>query len=54
MKAFGKVLGLFFLGLLLLVVALGFALTHLFDPNDYKDEIRQIGSPATRPTWSWT
>jgi AsmA protein len=23
-------------------VALGFALTHLFDPNDYKDEIRQI------------
>ncbi len=42
MKAFGKVLGLFFLGLLLLVVALGFALTHLFDPNDYKDEIRQI------------
>ncbi len=23
-------------------MALGFALTHLFDPNDYKDEIRQI------------
>lgn len=42
MKAFGKILGLFFLGLLLIVVALGFALTHLFDPNDYKDEIRQI------------
>ncbi|MBU3059226.1 AsmA family protein [Pseudomonas indica] len=42
MKAFGKILGLFFLGLLLTVVALGFALTHLFDPNDYKDEIRQI------------
>ncbi|MGV8268044.1 AsmA family protein, partial [Pseudomonas aeruginosa] len=42
MKAFGKVLGLFFLGLLLFVVALGFALTHLFVPNDYQDEIRQI------------
>ena len=23
-------------------MALGFALTHLFDPNDYKDEIRQL------------
>ncbi|SFW46269.1 AsmA protein [Pseudomonas sp. NFACC19-2] len=42
MKALGKILGLFFLGLLLIVVALLFALTHLFDPNDYKDEIRQI------------
>ena len=42
MKAFGKILGLIFLGLLLLVVALGFALTQLFDPNDYKDEIRQL------------
>ena len=42
MKAFGKLLGLLFLGLLLLVVALGFALTHLFDPNDYKDEIRAL------------
>ncbi|CAI8914388.1 MULTISPECIES: AsmA family protein [Pseudomonas] len=42
MKAFGKILGLVLLGLLLIVVALGFALTHLFDPNDYKDEIRQI------------
>ncbi|MNM79369.1 putative assembly protein [compost metagenome] len=30
------------LGLLLIIVALGFALTHLFDPNDYKDEIRQL------------
>jgi AsmA protein len=27
---------------LLIIVAAGFALTHLFDPNDYKDEIRQI------------
>ncbi|MDG9926552.1 MULTISPECIES: AsmA family protein [unclassified Pseudomonas] len=42
MKAFGKILGLAFLGLLLVVVGLGFALTHLFDPNDYKDEIRQL------------
>jgi len=42
MKAFGKILGLVLLGLLLIIVALGFALTHLFDPNDYKEEIRQI------------
>lgn len=42
MKAFGKILGLGLLGLLLIIVALGFALTHLFDPNDYKDEIRQL------------
>ena len=42
MKAFGKIQGLVLLGLLLIVVALGFALSHLFDPNDYKDEIRQI------------
>ena len=42
MKAFGKILGLVLLGLLLIIVALVFALTHLFDPNDYKEEIRQI------------
>lgn len=42
MKAFGKILGLGLLGLLLIIVAAGFALTHLFNPNDYKDEIRQI------------
>ncbi|MDB5982061.1 MAG: AsmA, partial [Pseudomonas sp.] len=42
MKAFGKILGLVVLGLLLIIVALGFALTHFFDPNDYKDEIRQL------------
>ncbi|WP_085657131.1 AsmA family protein [Pseudomonas sp. B11(2017)] len=42
MKAFGKILGLVLLGLLLIIVAAGFALTHFFDPNDYKDEIRQI------------
>ena len=42
MKALGKLAGLIVLGLLLTLVALGFALTQLFDPNDYKDEIRQI------------
>lgn len=42
MKAFGKILGLVVLGLLLVIVVLGFALTHFFDPNDYKDEIRQL------------
>ncbi|NWB48238.1 AsmA family protein [Pseudomonas gingeri] len=42
MKAFGKILGLGLLGLLLIIVAAGFALTHLFNPNDYKNEIRQI------------
>jgi AsmA protein len=42
MKALGKIIGLVILGLLLIIVALGFALTHLFDPNDYKDEIRQL------------
>jgi AsmA protein len=42
MKALGKLAGLIVLGLLLILVTLGFALTQLFDPNDYKDEIRQI------------
>lgn len=42
MKAFGKILGLVLLGLLLLVIGLGFALTHFLDPNDYKEEIRQL------------
>ena len=42
MKAFGKILGLVLLGLLLLIVGFGFALTHFFDPNDYKEEIRQL------------
>ncbi|WPO99674.1 AsmA family protein [Pseudomonas sp. HR96] len=48
MKAFGKILGLCVLGLLLIIVALGFALTHLFDPNDYKDEIRQLARDKAR------
>lgn len=42
MKSIGKILGLTFLGLLLIVIGLGFALTHLLDPNDYKDEIQQL------------
>ncbi|WP_313025303.1 AsmA family protein [Pseudomonas lopnurensis] len=42
MKSLGKILGLVILGLLLVVGAAGFALTHLFDPNDYKDEIRDL------------
>lgn len=52
MKAFGKVLGLFFLGLLLLVVALGFALTTCSIPMTTRT--KSARSPATRPTWSWT
>ncbi|MFV3331483.1 AsmA family protein [Pseudomonas sp. NY15437] len=42
MKAFGKIIGIIALVLLLLIVAAGFVLTHFFDPNDYKDEIRQL------------
>ena len=42
MKSFSKLIGLLLLGVLLLLVAAGFALTHFFDPNDYKDEIREL------------
>ena len=42
MKSFNKLIGLLLLGVLLIIVAAGFALTHIFDPNDYKDEIRQL------------
>lgn len=42
MKTLGKILGIVVFGLLLIAVAAGFALTHLLDPNDYKDEIRQL------------
>lgn len=42
MKSFSKLIGLLLLGVLLLLVAAGFALTHFFDPNDYKDEIRDL------------
>ncbi len=42
MKSFSKLIGLLLLGVLLLLVAAGFALTHFFDPNDYKDEIRKL------------
>lgn len=42
MKSFSKLIGLLLLSLLLIVVAAGFALTHFFNPNDYKDELRQL------------
>lgn len=42
MKAFGKVLGLVIFGVLLLAVAMLFFLTRIFDPNDYKDTIREM------------
>ena len=42
MKSISKFLGLSLLGLLILVVGAGFALTHLLDPNDYKNEIRDL------------
>lgn len=42
MKALGKVLGLVIFGVLLLAVALLFFLTRIFDPNDYKDRIREV------------
>ncbi|WP_373187285.1 AsmA family protein [Halopseudomonas sp.] len=41
MKALGKVLGLVIFGVLLLAIALLFFLTRIFDPNDYKDNIRE-------------
>lgn len=42
MKAFGKTLGLILLGLLLILIILGFTLTHLIDPNEHKEQIRQL------------
>lgn len=47
MKTTAKIIGLVVLGLLLLIVGAGFTLTHLIDPNDYKDEIRQITRDKT-------
>lgn len=42
MKSLSKLLGISLLGLLVLIVGAGFALTHLLDPNDYKEEIRSL------------
>lgn len=42
MKSLSKLLGIALLVLLILVAGAGFALTHLLDPNDYKDEIRSL------------
>lgn len=47
MKSLSKFLGLSLLGLLILVVGAGFALTQLLDPNDYKDEIRGLVQDKT-------
>jgi len=42
MKSVGKIVGILLLVLLLIVVGLGFALTQLIDPNDYKGEIQDL------------
>jgi len=42
MKSVGKIVGILLLVLLLIVVGLGFALTQLIDPNDYKSEIQDL------------
>lgn len=47
MKSLSKLLGLVIVGLLVLIVGAGFALTHLIDPNDYKDEIRSLVQDKT-------
>lgn len=47
MKSLSKLLGAILLGLLVLIAVAGFALTHLLDPNDYKDEIRSLVQDKT-------
>ena len=42
MKTFGKTLGLIILGLVVIVAIIAFALTRLIDPNDHKEQIRQL------------
>ncbi len=42
MKSLSKLIGLLLLGLLAVLVVAGFALTQFFDPNGYKDEIRDL------------
>ncbi|MEL0169894.1 MAG: AsmA family protein [Pseudomonadaceae bacterium] len=41
MKSFAKVLGMVLAGIVILVIGALFFLTRMFDPNDYKDDIRQ-------------
>ncbi|WP_341707739.1 AsmA family protein [Halopseudomonas sp.] len=41
MKSFAKVLGMVLAGIVILVVGALFFLTRMFDPNDYKEDIRQ-------------
>ena len=47
MKSLSKLLGMVFLGLLVLIGGAIFVLTHLLDPNDYKDEIRSLMQEKT-------
>lgn len=42
MKSVSKIIGLLLVGILVLLLVAGLAITQLFDPNDYKDEIRQL------------
>lgn len=42
MKPLSKLLGIIVLGLLVALAGAIFTLTHLIDPNDYKDEIRSL------------
>lgn len=41
MKSFVRVLGVFLLAVVLLLAALFFFLTRMFDPNDYREQIQQ-------------
>lgn len=47
MKLFKKIIGLLLLGLLVILIGGGFVLTQYFDPNDYKDEIRELALKHT-------
>lgn len=42
MKSVSKIIGLLLVGILVLLLVAGLAITQLFDPNDYKDEIRHL------------
>ena len=42
MKKLAKIIGLVVLALVVLGIAVLFFLTRMFDPNDYKDEIREL------------
>ncbi len=42
MKKLGKILGFGLLGVFALILALGFAITHLLDPNDHKEDFQRL------------